>query len=313
MARGITESDVHVAADAIVALGERPTVERIRAHLGTGSPNTVVRWLDTWWQGLGSRLTQHDRMQVLTANVPDPVAVLAAQWWTLALDQARSHAKKTLSDERAALADAQDALERDRRDMEDELNDLRKQADASRQAERLAFTRATELERLVEQLQHQGNELVQQRNASTTRIAEVERAYEILQRQLQQMQEAARIERDTSTHHVRAIEDRAHAEVDRARQDAKDARQQLRALQMEAEANARKQATALEQAASVVTDLRQQLAAQQARAEALETQLGHLRDLPAAFEAAWRKREQKTKPETAAKTARVRSTAKRAD
>jgi len=37
MARGITESDVHTAADELVARGERPTVERIRAHLGTGS------------------------------------------------------------------------------------------------------------------------------------------------------------------------------------------------------------------------------------------------------------------------------------
>ena len=43
MARGITESDVHTAADEIVAAGDRPTVERIRAHLGTGSPNTVTR------------------------------------------------------------------------------------------------------------------------------------------------------------------------------------------------------------------------------------------------------------------------------
>ena len=55
MARGITESDVHTAADEIVAGGERPTVERIRAHLGTGSPNTVTRWLETWWQGLSRR------------------------------------------------------------------------------------------------------------------------------------------------------------------------------------------------------------------------------------------------------------------
>ena len=54
MARGITESDVHTAADEIVAAGKRPTVERIRAHLGTGSPNTVTRWLETWWQGLGA-------------------------------------------------------------------------------------------------------------------------------------------------------------------------------------------------------------------------------------------------------------------
>jgi len=54
MARGITETDVHTAADALVVGGERPTVERIRAYLGTGSPNTVVRWLDTWWKGLGA-------------------------------------------------------------------------------------------------------------------------------------------------------------------------------------------------------------------------------------------------------------------
>ncbi|CAH0128754.1 hypothetical protein SRABI102_00001 [Stenotrophomonas lactitubi] len=56
MARGITESDVHTAADELVAKGERPTVERIRAHLGTGSPNTVTRWLETWWNRLGTRL-----------------------------------------------------------------------------------------------------------------------------------------------------------------------------------------------------------------------------------------------------------------
>ena len=31
MARGITESDVHTAADEIVVAGERPTVERIWA------------------------------------------------------------------------------------------------------------------------------------------------------------------------------------------------------------------------------------------------------------------------------------------
>lgn len=47
MARGITETDVHTAADELVAAGERPTVDRIRTHLGTGSPNTVTRWLET--------------------------------------------------------------------------------------------------------------------------------------------------------------------------------------------------------------------------------------------------------------------------
>ncbi len=37
MARGITELDAHGAAEALVADGERPTVERVRTHTGTGS------------------------------------------------------------------------------------------------------------------------------------------------------------------------------------------------------------------------------------------------------------------------------------
>jgi hypothetical protein len=36
MARGITESDVHTAADELVAKGERPTVAG-RAMVGTGA------------------------------------------------------------------------------------------------------------------------------------------------------------------------------------------------------------------------------------------------------------------------------------
>src|SRR5690625_4142636 len=56
MARGLAGNDVHAAAGALADAGERPTVERIRAHLGTGSPNAVTRWLETWWQGLGQRL-----------------------------------------------------------------------------------------------------------------------------------------------------------------------------------------------------------------------------------------------------------------
>ncbi len=91
MARGITESDVHTAADELVAKGERPTVERIRAHLGTGSPNTVTRWLETWWNRLGTRL------QPARPDLDDAPAVLtelAGQWWELALKHAREAAHR---------------------------------------------------------------------------------------------------------------------------------------------------------------------------------------------------------------------------
>src|SRR3546814_11575800 len=79
MARGITESDVHSAADAIVAAGERPTVERIRAHLGSGSPNTVTRLLDTWWAALGARLAAL-APRIALPEAPEAIQRLAGEW-----------------------------------------------------------------------------------------------------------------------------------------------------------------------------------------------------------------------------------------
>ncbi|MCT8272521.1 DNA-binding protein [Xanthomonas translucens] len=287
MARGITEEDVHNAADTLVALGERPTVERIRAHLGTGSPNTVVRWLETWWLGLGKRLATDRQIRITTANVPEAVAALAGQWWTLALDYARGHADEAVASERAALLDARDVLERDRQCMQGELAGLRGEVETARQAERLAAVRTSELERLVEQLQRQIDELAQQRDASTVRMVDAEDARGNLQIQLQQLQDAWRTERDALTQHVRAIEDRAHAEVDRARQETKEAQQQLTSLRKEAAIAERLLDEGLERAQATVSQLRQELTVQQARADALEAQLAKLNDLPAALEAAW--------------------------
>ena len=56
MARGITEADVFKAADTLLARGERPTIERVRQELGSGSPNTVNRHLDAWWSSLARRM-----------------------------------------------------------------------------------------------------------------------------------------------------------------------------------------------------------------------------------------------------------------
>ncbi|RXK60223.1 DNA-binding protein, partial [Stenotrophomonas sp. MA5] len=87
MAKGISELDVHQAADDIIAAGERPTVERIRAHLGTGSPNTVTRWLETWWQTVGFRLRQR-AIEAAVPGIPERVAHLSQRLWQAALQDA---------------------------------------------------------------------------------------------------------------------------------------------------------------------------------------------------------------------------------
>ncbi|PPU67291.1 DNA-binding protein [Xanthomonas pisi] len=271
MARGITESDVHGAADALVADGERPTVERIRAHLGTGSPNTVVRWLETWWQGLGPRLATDCQVRIATANVPEAVAALAGQWWTLALE----------------------TLERDRHAMQAELARLESLTHAAQQAEQLAAARTSELKRLVEQLQRQLRELGQHRDASVLRAISAESANEMLRIHLQKFACRAR----HIDQHMRATEDRAHAEIDHARQESKQAKQQLATSQREAALAKRGFEEVLERAQGNVSELRQDLTIQQARADALKAQLIKLNDLPAALEAAWQQHVGRSQPQ----------------
>src|SRR3546814_8032417 len=132
MARGITESAAHAAADAIVDAGERPTVERIRAHLGTGSPNTVTRWLETWWQGLGQRL-QAQQASLSLPDAPDAVGKVAGELWRLALEHAQANANEALEAERAALQDEQTALQAEGDAFAIEASALRHKVEAASQ------------------------------------------------------------------------------------------------------------------------------------------------------------------------------------
>ena len=54
--RGIQEVDVFTAADALLAEGKRPTIERVRLKIGRGSPNTVSPMLERWFATLGERV-----------------------------------------------------------------------------------------------------------------------------------------------------------------------------------------------------------------------------------------------------------------
>lgn len=52
---GVPETEVFAAADRVLARGERPTVERVRAELGRGSPARIGQLLETWWDALTKR------------------------------------------------------------------------------------------------------------------------------------------------------------------------------------------------------------------------------------------------------------------
>jgi chromosome segregation ATPase len=98
---------VERAADSLLRDGERPTIEKIRARLGRGSPNTVNPLLDQWWQRLAARL---DAGPAALQRIPEPVAHAAELLWMQALQESR---RRVALETRSSKA----ALDRDRQDL----------------------------------------------------------------------------------------------------------------------------------------------------------------------------------------------------
>ena len=107
-ARGVTSSDVSQAADALLRAGERPTVEKIRTAIGSGSPNTVGPLLDAWWRRLAGRL---DAGPAAFHRLPESVAHVAESLWMQALEEGRRRAllEQRMTDR--ALAQDKECLE----------------------------------------------------------------------------------------------------------------------------------------------------------------------------------------------------------
>jgi hypothetical protein len=103
----VTAADVDRAADALLREGHRPTIEKVRAKIGRGSPNTVNPLLDAWWSRLAGRL---DAGPAALHRIPEPVAHAAEGLWLTALDEARRRAQLESRNSKAAL-------DRDRQDL----------------------------------------------------------------------------------------------------------------------------------------------------------------------------------------------------
>lgn len=281
MAKGITETEVHQAADELVSAGERPTVERIRGHLGTGSPNTVTRWLESWWGTLGERLAAQATKAALPA-APDAVVALATQWWEQALTAARAEAERALADERSRLEVARAELDEQAREAQAQVAHHVAIAERARQLQAAAEQRFADVQRTCDLQSEQLRDLGAQRDAGYLRAERLDAALSALQARAAERELALTREREAQAQHVRGIEDRAHAEIDRARQELKVARTecatQLQRLTAEV-ASGRERENQARQALGVA---QQDAVAQYARATALEQQLARAGRAPTA-------------------------------
>jgi chromosome segregation ATPase len=269
----VPENDVFAAADAVLARGERPTVERVRLELGRGSPARVGGLLDQWWARLAERLSGETRLPALPGEVSQAFVAV----WQQAIHLAQGIAEQALVEQRKVLI-----AERERvAEIEDQARldsaQFRQQATEALAGRQAAELRLADLELLLSQRQTQIEDLQQQRESLVHERREAQQHNQALQQDLQALRLKAEQERVAQESYVRGVEDRAHREVDRAREEGKTLSTQLKEAGRHVDQLQRR----LESIQAELSQTQQRAAAQQARADTLEQQLTELRQTAA--------------------------------
>lgn len=223
MARGITQDQVNRAADSILRAGENPTVEKVRAELGTGSPNTVTRMLDSWRRQLGDRLRQLSALP----EMPESVGQVMVELWRLASEHAQHSIEGRLADERAELQASQSQLAQERETWAMQLEAAQNSVARAKAAQDLAEHACSTLDGQLQDSHALRADLVQQRDRLQDQYDQQSVQIQLIRSQLDELQTTLQSERGRQEAHIRTVEDRSHHEVDRARQDAKQWQQRL--------------------------------------------------------------------------------------
>lgn len=108
--KGVQQEDVWCAADALIADGLKPTIERVRQKIGRGSPNTVSPMLESWFATLSSRLGVSGT-QLQSSNTPVELQQIAENLWSAALKISRQEAFEEIAQSQQQLSEAKQSLQ----------------------------------------------------------------------------------------------------------------------------------------------------------------------------------------------------------
>ncbi|MBC8982344.1 DNA-binding protein [Pseudomonas lurida] len=272
MAVGVPENDVFAAADAVLARGERPTVERVRLHLGRGSPARIGGLLDQWWARLAERLNGATRLPKLPTEVAEAFVAV----WQQSIYLAQGVAEQALTEQRQVMIAEHERVSAAEELAREDAVLARQIAMTAQAAQQVSETRLTDLELLLEQRVKQIQDLRHQRDSLLRERGDAQQHSQTLHQQLQDLRLKADQERVAQEIYVRGVEDRAHREVDRAREESKRMTAQLK----EAGNQLVNLQQRLEGAQAALGQVLQNAAAQQARGDTLELQLMQLRSSP---------------------------------
>ena len=218
--RGVQQGDVSEAADALIAEGLRPTIERVRQKMGRGSPNTVSPMLDAWFGALGARLTGNQSVTVVDA-IPRPVQEGMKKLWDMALASGREEASVQVAQIQAGLEGERTALAARAADFAQREQLQAERVQASEDALNAAKMQIEDLRKqsqdLRKSLKERESEIAEQR----TRLQAVEQAWATQTRKAADEAAQQARERERADERAASTERRLLQEVDRARQETK--------------------------------------------------------------------------------------------
>ena len=222
--RGIQEADVWAAADALLAIGQKPTIEKVRMQMGRGSPNTVAPLLDGWFATLGARLGLNQQTQDLRNSVPTQVLEAAQLLWSNALEHAQEVAIQALEDREQAAAAEEAKNQALQLKLQQREEGLQQQKNAMDAALKLAQAQRKDLSHRLDEMQQQLNERTQWLEKQRAENAEQRKAQEVLREQHARDLESAAQERQRLAEQFTGNERRLLSDLDRSRQELEKAK-----------------------------------------------------------------------------------------
>lgn len=230
------EADVWAAADALIAQGLRPTIERVRQHIGRGSPNTVSPMLETWFATLGQRLGVAGEQDAGTTQaVPDPVQRLAQDLWNAAKEEAVAAASAVLGEREELLARSLAEHQQQKDQLAQREVAMQAQKEALNQALQAAQAQAQDLARRLDEVQQQLQDRDVRLDEMRNTLADTAKQREAQQQKHGEEIQAAGVERQRLAEQYAGNERHMLAELDRARQEVAAARKTAQEQERKAE------------------------------------------------------------------------------
>lgn len=230
--RGVQEQDVWTAADAVLQQGQRPTIERVRQHMGRGSPNTVGPMLESWFARLGERLVAAQSGAGVGERLPQSVQEAIHTLWQTALTQAQAIAQEALQTQQAQLTDAQAVLQARELQLQQRSDNLQQQKQALDEALKLAQAQQADLSERLDAMQQQ---LEQREQLLQAQRKEFDALQQQRDGERQAALAAAAQERQRLAEQFSGNEKRWLGELDRSRQEVEKLKKQQQQAAQEAQ------------------------------------------------------------------------------